>query len=388
MSLIKTFLTEINSITQDRVINRVLLNKSFVKWFGKSIVKTKDNKPKIVYHSTKSNFDEFKITKDIGFHFGTKEASNNRINDLSEPSSIGMYFIKIEKPFYGEDLIDWDLDKFYETDFEELNDEIDECNSLEEIKQVFINNGYDGYVYKNYMEDYGEYSYIVFHPENIKSIYAKEFDGNSKNINEIEDNDNKVYRLFDEESTITQSMLALIKHYYENPNEKVIPIKFKVIPKRLLFKTWEDFVKDGFVKNEKNIDRMEDMIINNVAQMRVNNILLGHSQGFIDSDELEYYDLPTTYEAFWDNERLATIADEITFDEKEGQNMISDYGLPKIENILDKLFRENNYEKKLVLIDNILNVIHMRSDLALYFVEGGTNTLAELSGIKGEEDEE
>lgn len=247
-------------------IEHVTSSDAFKKWFGKSVIKYKDGTPMVVYHGTNADFDKFTKTKDIGFHFGTVQASNTAINrrslgfnkhdyilDLSDmvlpteeqiknndfnsfwdkfynvyknrygdtlingfknnfqklyrllndedydnslefylkqlfkiydlenlgakilpiKSNIGRYFIKIENPYYGEDLGNWELQDFKETDFEDLNEQIDECNSVEQITQVFLNNGYDGYIYKNYMEDSGEYSFVVFKPENIKSIFNK-----------------------------------------------------------------------------------------------------------------------------------------------------------------------------------------------------------------------
>ena len=41
---------------------------------------------------------------------------------------------------------------------------------------------------------------------------------------------------------------------------------------------------------------------------------------------------------------------------------------------------ENDYEKKLLLIDSILNIVHQRSDLATWFVQGGRESLTQLSG--------
>lgn len=71
--------------------------------------------------------------------------------------------------------------------------------------------------------------------------------------------------------------------------------------------------------------------------------------------------------------------DGIYTEDKNGAYMLSDYGLPKLESILLKIMSEKTPEQKLCLIDQFLNVVHQRSDLAAFFIEGGSNTLTKLS---------
>jgi len=74
-------------------------------------------------------------------------------------------------------------------------------------------------------------------------------------------------------------------------------------------------------------------------------------------------------------------------DPKSGHLYISDYGLPAIMTLASKLYMENNPEKKVVLIDGILNVVHQRSDMASWFVQGGSNALSQLSGYEVPDEE-
>jgi hypothetical protein len=60
---------------------------------------------------------------------------------------------------------------------------------------------------------------------------------------------------------------------------------------------------------------------------------------------------------------------------------ISDYGLKPLWNIALKLAESNNDEEKLMLIDQMLNVVHQRGDLAALFIEGGSGALTQLSEI-------
>ena len=59
---------------------------------------------------------------------------------------------------------------------------------------------------------------------------------------------------------------------------------------------------------------------------------------------------------------------------------ISDYGLKPLEELLVQLLRATTPEEKLLLIDRMLNVVHQRSDIADWFVEGGSHALGQLSG--------
>ena len=63
---------------------------------------------------------------------------------------------------------------------------------------------------------------------------------------------------------------------------------------------------------------------------------------------------------------------------------ISDYGLKPLEDLLSTLLRASSPEEKLLVIDQMLNVVHQRSDIADWFVEGGKQSLAQLSGSPAE----
>lgn len=59
---------------------------------------------------------------------------------------------------------------------------------------------------------------------------------------------------------------------------------------------------------------------------------------------------------------------------------ISDYGLKPLEDLLVELLHASTPEEKLLIIDRMLNVVHQRSDIADWFVEGGSHALGQLSG--------
>jgi hypothetical protein len=71
-----------------------------------------------------------------------------------------------------------------------------------------------------------------------------------------------------------------------------------------------------------------------------------------------------------------------TEDPKEGQNYISDYGMQPLLTLVGELRKQTRPEDKLVTIDKMLNVVHPRSDMASWFIEGGSSSLSKLSGYQ------
>lgn len=67
-------------------------------------------------------------------------------------------------------------------------------------------------------------------------------------------------------------------------------------------------------------------------------------------------------------------------DPSNGHCRISDYGLEPLHKYLAELRKLGKPEQRLAKVDQILSVIHMRSDIAAWFVEGGSKALSQLSG--------
>ena len=63
-------------------------------------------------------------------------------------------------------------------------------------------------------------------------------------------------------------------------------------------------------------------------------------------------------------------------------NFISDYGVPKILNILKELTPSSTVEEKLLIIDRVLNVVHGRGSMAYLFIEGGEDSLNKIRDWK------
>lgn len=72
-------------------------------------------------------------------------------------------------------------------------------------------------------------------------------------------------------------------------------------------------------------------------------------------------------------------------DPKSGHAYLTDYGLEPLLKNYKELSRTNTYEEKISVLDKILNVVHQRSDMASWFVDGGSDALSQISGYEGSE---
>lgn len=157
---------------------------------------------------------------------------------------------------------------------------------------------------------------------------------------------------------------------------------WKVIPFPRLKKIWEDYIKYGHVRDRKGIEMIENLFTRNILKLDVNTELAGHSTHYPD-DELEDFGIDSDY--LFDDPKF-DFGDYIAG--PNGQPRISDYGLDPLLKLLEQLKHEQDYEKKLVILDKMLNVVHQRSDIAEMFIQGGTSSLNQLSGYYKPEDED
>lgn len=181
----------------------IIYSKEFKDWFGdwendpenSSKVVDKNGKPLVVYHGSYNKFNIFK-SKGLGIHFGTKRASENRLNNTADIDGEGLdynglldsrkkyakengiiypCFLNIKNPFILEDFgnsnfISSDVHQ-YLIDFGFPKEEVDNLLYKDSVylKDYLINKKIDGIFYKNKIEDKGSMSYIAFYPNQIKS---------------------------------------------------------------------------------------------------------------------------------------------------------------------------------------------------------------------------
>ncbi len=185
-----------------------------------------------------------------------------------------------------------------------------------------------------------------------------------------------------------------------------------------LKKIWEDYIKLGFVRDENGVEEIKEICLINIAKLNANTELVGHTspsprnvifeEGYCfkdpnDNQEKEFVD-PKQYKLkhrdqsgkYWSTQRGDTKLERykncdqvLNFTEEEffnrldnyiGDDTFSDYALEPLNNLFYKLFETKTSEEALLMCDRIFNVVHMRGDIAALFVEGGSNSLSQLSG--------
>jgi hypothetical protein len=176
----------------------------------------------------------------------------------------------------------------------------------------------------------------------------------------------------------SQVEMDLIGEYAAHLHEPDYRQKWDLIPAVRLTKIWSDYVKLGFVRDEKGLDKLADLMVENIQKIAVNNILCGHEQ----DDPIEFA-TSITGEGYPEGyfEQLPHF-----FDDEKGNWRISDYAIKKLIGLAIDILDASSAEDKLQFMDRVLNVVHQRSDLSSWFIEGGRSTLNQLSSVDDEDD--
>ena len=157
--------------------DRITDTPEFKRWFGDSKVVDENGEPLAMYHGTFDDFSTFERTGDLGFHFGTAKAANDRLkqegkkakNKVRDPQVMPVY-VRIENPADMPDLITWSapslakelLERGYITE-DQARPVLDSTLSQEGAKdpaavfhqhlvRALETNGYDGIRYRNLVE--------------------------------------------------------------------------------------------------------------------------------------------------------------------------------------------------------------------------------------------
>lgn len=232
---------------------------------------------------------------------------------------------------------------------------------------------------------------------------------------------------------------------YYNNDDMTKHIPWKVISFPRLKKIWEDFVKIYQVRDTKGLEDIENIMQINTIKLWIITELSGHteydpSKEFADNfgpyidDYIKHTKIknidPNQYQMNFDKKTgkalkpslpkinvnkvenkyfdnyiedngleketpdelkdkliealMGRFAYYYTVDPKSGADYLSDYGLEPLLKGLSQLRDADTPEEKLPIIDQMLNVVHQRSDMAAWFVEGGSRALSKLSGMETE----
>jgi len=148
-----------------------------------------------------------------------------------------------------------------------------------------------------------------------------------------------------------------------------------LVPKARLRRIWQDYAATGFVRDERGMQDIADLMLDNALRLAANTLLAGHEQ----EDPKEFADR-LGFE--WTPELDERFGDYILGD--DGRWRLSDYAVKPLVELALKLFAEHRPEAQLQLVDRMLSITHARGDLAAMFVEGGSRFLSELSEWRGE----
>jgi len=219
----------------------------------------------------------------------------------------------------------------------------------------------------------------------MKSFIQQLLKEGLKKISEEDDVDWNAYEMLDEaRHSVMSEFLSVIER--EQPSEEK-PLQarqpWEEVSFSVLQRQWEEYMKHGFVKPNyaKTIDGIERIFTINTFKVRANTELAGHS-----AEDPVYIWKEFLEGTKYDNENIDKFIEYLDYwfgdyiTEPHGQLRISDYGLPKLEKLVFDIRKVHDVSKKLPILDRMLNVVHQRSDIANWFVEGGTSSLNKLSG--------
>lgn len=147
---------------------------------------------------------------------------------------------------------------------------------------------------------------------------------------------------------------------------------FNLIKGAQIKRIYDEHKNLGFIKSEKLLNDIIEKLIKSTAQLETNNLLAGHEQ-YSAYDEYK--------EQYGDEEDLISKEDfEELADKYVPWDSYSDFGTKWALEIVGRLIDAKTDDDKIILINHLFDVIHQRGDFAEFYVEGGSQTLSQISG--------
>lgn len=180
-----------------------------------------------------------------------------------------------------------------------------------------------------------------------------------------------------------QAANSILQEFEQHIKEPEYRQKWQVVPAARVKKIWNDYAKTGMVRDEKGMDDIAWTILYNIWKIHANTIFCGHT----DQNQYDFAE-SVTGENFlekygkdkWDNGCFDW--DSSFFEDDNGQWRLTDFALDKLVNAAIKLEDAKTAEQKLAAVDMVFNIVHARSDLPSWFIQGGTTTLNSLAGYE------
>ncbi len=168
------------------------IRKEVSEKFKNTIFKNEHGDLLSLYHWTKDVFDKF-LFGEFGFHFGTLEAANDRylqVKNENNDTPAGIYkevYLNITNPIeLSDDFGVWDagwvafqlVEKGVITEqqydrlaiTEGFYDNTYDNPAAKAVRDILLENGYDGIIYENRSEDAGSISVIALYPDQILTV--------------------------------------------------------------------------------------------------------------------------------------------------------------------------------------------------------------------------
>jgi len=212
-----------------------------------------------------------------------------------------------------------------------------------------------------------EFKRDIISGHKVWCVYANQMDFNNKLEFAVDDLDYQ--KTEDFVNSVQDQHIAILREYYDKKREVGSRMSWTVIPFARLKKIWTDYATMGFVRDERGMQSIVDKMIEILARLNASNDLAGHGQTSDEEiKESTGYDMPD-----WKNDDFY-----FGFIDTEYGVPVSDYGLPKLNDLAAKLMMARTSERQLFYVDQMLSVVHQRGDLEALFIEGGWDSLQEL----------
>lgn len=137
-----------------------------------------------------------------------------------------------------------------------------------------------------------------------------------------------------------------------------------------IHRVWDAYAATGSV-DDSALDEIYTSLRDNVLRLQISNILGDH-------EAIPGRDLTEDSLSEKEHETFSSWV----VDDSDGNWRISDYGLPQLIDCVAFAHVARYPSEKLRHLDNLLNIVHCRGDLALLFVEGGRKSVNQLPEIE------
>lgn len=174
-------------------------------------------------------------------------------------------------------------------------------------------------------------------------------------------------------SSVNEQYYTIMSEYHKVKGKrgKSSPhMSWSVISFSRLKKIWEDYARTGVVRDVNGMEKIKQEILGILARLQAANDISGH--GGMSNEDIE----DITGLKMPDGKNTDFY---FNFLETDYGTPVSDYGLDKLWALAKVLMNTSVAEKQLLICDQMLNVIHMRGDLAALFIEGGSSSLSSLA---------